>query len=507
MLIVLLAFWWAGHDLGVGQNFLCGDRAQLFLMPPDMREWLPDGHLALFVVDVVEGLDLSRFVARYRSDGRGGAAYDPAVMVGLLVYGYCVGERSSRRIERRCVEDVAFRVVAGNLRPDHATIARFRVDHEAALAALFVQVLALCAEAGLVRVGLVALDGTKMAAAAALSSNMSDAQLQAAIAKQVAKMFAEAAEVDAAEDELYGDARGDELPAELADRDSRLRRLAEARERLAERQRAERERGADRPEPTANVVDPESRIMKTQRGWVQGYNAQAAATADQVIVAASVCDQPADVEQFAPMVAATASNLAAVGVEDPVGTWLADAGYYSSDNAELDVPGEVLIATAKADKLPTQPPAPIDDRPDPSDVIEEQRIDLLDGLFAAVDAGDIDMSDARERSGLSQAQTYKLRAVRREQGRDGLVRQNRRGNPRATKTPRSVRVKHAMQTRLADPALRALYKQRGQIIEPIFGQIKDPRRIREFQRRGLPAVDAEWKLICATHNLLKLWRA
>ncbi len=508
MLSVLLAFVVAGHDLGVGPNFLLGDRDQLFLMPPDMRDWLPDGHLALFVIDVVEGLDLSRFFGRYRADGRGGAAYDPAVMVALLVYAYCVGERSSRRIERRCVEDVAYRVVAGNLRPDHATIARFRVEHEAALSQLFVQVLALCAEAGLVRVGVVALDGTKMAASAALSSNMSDAQLQAAIAKQVAKMLAEAAAVDAAEDELYGDARGDELPADLADRDSRLQRLAEARERLADRRAAKRERGAGRPEPTANVTDPASRIMKTQRGWVQGYNAQAAATADQVVVAASVCDQPADVDQFAPMVAATASNLAAVGVDDHVGTWLADAGYYSSDNATLDMPGDVLIATAKKHKLPKQTPAPIEDQPDPSDAVEAQRIDQLDDAFAAVEAGEIDMAAAQQTAGLSQAQTYKLRADWRERGRDGLVRSNRRGNPRQTKpTPRSALVKHAMQTRLTDPALRALYKRRSQIIEPVFGQIKDPRRIRGFQRRGLGAVDAEWKLICATHNLLKLWRA
>jgi hypothetical protein len=394
------------------------------------------------------------------------------------------------------------------LRPDHATVARFRVDHEAALAQLFVQVLALCAEAGLVRVGLVALDGTKMAAAAALSSNMSDAQLQAAIAKQVAKMLAEAAAVDAAEDELYGDARGDELPADLVDRASRLRRLEEARQRLADRLAAERERSADRPDPTANVTDPASRIMKTQRGWVQGYNAQAVATTDQVVVAAAVCDQPADVDQFAPMVAATASNLAAVGVEDPVGTWLADAGYYSSDNATLDMPGEVLIATAKKNKLPKQTPAPIHEEADPSDALEEQRTDLLDALFAAVEAGEIDMAAARERAGLSQAQIYKLRADWRAGGRDALQRRMRHGNPRQTKpTPRSTRVKHAMQTRLADPALRALYKQRSQIIEPIFGQIKDPRRIRGFQRRGLGAVDAEWKLICTTHNLLKLWRA
>jgi hypothetical protein len=201
-----------------------------------------------------------------------------------------------------------------------------------------------------------------------------------------------------------------------------LRRLEEARERLAQRQQSERARGTDRPDPTANVTDPASRIMKTQRGWVQGYNAQAVATTDQVVVAAAVCDQPADVDQFAPMVAATASNLAAVGVADPVGTWLADAGYYSSDNATLDMPGEVLIATAKKNKLPKQTPAPIDDEADPSDAVEEQRTDLLDALFAAVEAGEIDMAAAQQRTGLSQAQTYKLRADWRERGRDGLKR-------------------------------------------------------------------------------------
>jgi transposase len=337
---------------------------------------------------------------------------------------------------------------------------------------------------------------------------MSDAKLQAAIAERVAQILAEAAAVDAAEDEQFGDARGDELPAELADRGSRLRRLQEARERLAQRQQRERARGADRAAPSANVTDPSSRIMKTAQGWVQGYNAQAAATVDQIIVAASVCDQPADVEQFAPMVAATTANLAAVGVAEAVGAWLADAGYYSAANATIDVAGDVLIATAKAHKLPAQPPAAIDERRDPSDIAEAKRIDLLDAIFAAVDADEITMATAAERVGLSRAQIYKLYAQWRASGPDGLTRRIRHGNPRTTtQTPRSAMVKHAMQTRLADPARRLLYKQRSQIIEPIFGQIKDPRGIRRFQRRGLIAVDAEWKLICATHNLLKLWRA
>lgn len=506
---VLPAFRGGRHDRGMAQNFIRGDREQLFLMPPDVREWLPEGHLALFVVDVVGGLDLSRFVTRYRPDGRGGAAYDPTVMVALLVYAYCVGERSSRRIERRCVEDVAYRVVAGNLSPDHATIARFRVEHEAALSQLFVQVLALCKEAGLVRVGAVAVDGTKMVAAASLAANMSDAQLQAAIAKQVAKILAEAAAIDAAEDELYGDARGDELPPELADRDSRLRRLAEARERLAARAKEDAASAPDAPAAgtqRVNVTDPESRIMKTAKGWVQGYNAQAAATIDQVVVAAQVCDQPVDVDQLAPVIAATAANFAAVGVADPVGTWLADAGYYSGANATLDMPGETLIATAKAGKLPTEAPSPIPVT-DPSDATEVARVERLHDVFARVEDGEIDMAQAADLAGLRPARTYALRARWRVEGRDGLRRRKRVGNPRAKPEPRSKRLKHAMQTRLADPVARALYKQRGQIIEPVFGQIKDPRGIRAFQRRGLQAADAEWKLICTTHNLLKLWRA
>ena len=199
-----------------------------------MAEWLPSGHLAWFVLDVVEQLDLEAFRARYRVDGRGGAAYDPAVMVAVLIYAYCVGERSSRRIERRLVEDVAYRVVAANAQPDHATLARFRADHEAAIEELFGQVLALCVAAGLVKVGVVALDGTKIEAAAAMAANMDEARLDKAMRAEARRILAEAAEVDAAEDEAFGDARGDELPPELADRSRRLERLREAKARLDE---------------------------------------------------------------------------------------------------------------------------------------------------------------------------------------------------------------------------------------------------------------------------------
>src|SRR3954447_12465891 len=216
----------------MAQNFIAGDRAQAFLMPPDLREWVGPGHLAWFVVEAVGELDLTAFFARYRQDGWGRAAYDPAVMVALILYAYAVGVRSARAVERRCVEDVAFRVVAANLRPDHATIARFRAEHEQALAGLFGQVLAMCQRAGLVRAGVIAVDSTKVAANASGLANKTYEDL----AREILK---EAAQIDAAEDELYGEARGDELPAELADPTTRRARIRELMDELDAERRAE----------------------------------------------------------------------------------------------------------------------------------------------------------------------------------------------------------------------------------------------------------------------------
>src|SRR5229473_3309217 len=211
-------------------NFLPAERDQLYLMPPSVRDWLPDDHLAWFVLDVVDELDLSGFYTRYRSDGLGRAAYAPSVMVAVVLYAYCVGERSSRRIERRCGEDVAFRVLSANQVPDHATIARFVASNEAAFSALFCQVLALCATAGLVKVGVIALDGTKIAANASGHANRTREGLEV----EAKRIVAEAIATDNAEDARYGDARGDELPADLADRGRRRARIAAAKARLAE---------------------------------------------------------------------------------------------------------------------------------------------------------------------------------------------------------------------------------------------------------------------------------
>lgn len=265
-------------------NFIAADRDQLLLMPPSVAEWLPADHLAWFVLDVVDELDLAEFVAAYRADGRGGAAYDPVMMVALLVYAYCVGERSSRRIQRRCVEDVAFRVVAANHGPDHATIARFRVTHQEALAGLFGQVLRLCERAGMIRPGLVAIDGTKMAADASRDANRTAEQL-------AREILDEAAAVDADEDAAHGEASGDELPKAMAPkgRRARLRELLDELEEEAAaksydahlERRAQQEAASGRPirgrrpkadsathrsRRYANTTDPDSRLLKTAGG-------------------------------------------------------------------------------------------------------------------------------------------------------------------------------------------------------------------------------------------------
>jgi transposase len=218
----------------VAQNFLSCDREQALLLPASVGEWVPEGHLARFVVEVVEGMDLIGFYGAYRADGSGRAAHDPAMMVALVLYNYAVGVRSSRAIERRCVEDVACRFIAANRAPDHVTINRFRSRHQAALSGLFGEVLALCARAGMVRAGTVAVDSTKMAADASLSANRGYEALQA----EARRIFQEAAEIDAAEDELYGERRGDELPDDLADPKTRPARIRQLLDEL-EQERAE----------------------------------------------------------------------------------------------------------------------------------------------------------------------------------------------------------------------------------------------------------------------------
>jgi transposase len=448
-----------------GYNFIRPNRDQLFLMPPALQDWLPPDDLAYFLLDAVDQFDLTPFHSAYRADGVGQAAFQPHMMVALMLYAYCLGVRSSRQIERLCQRDVAFRVVAGNLRPDHATIARFRQRHTEALKGLFTDILRLCKEAGLVKVGVVALDGTKMAADAALDANRTYSSIRA----EVETILREAESKDVEEDQLYGpEHRGDELPEAMRDRNGRLERLKRCRERLegeaaaaaadharnlAERAAKEAETGqklrgrkpkpvseAPEAEAKANVTDPDSRIMKTRRGYVQGYNAQAVATAEQIIVAAEVTPEENDVDQLHPMLAATATELKAAGIEEAVRAALVDAGYCSEENLERADPegAELFVATRK---------------------------------------------DWKQRERLRQAP------------------------PPRGRIPGNLSRRERMDRKLLTKRGRRLYKQRSQIIEPVFGQTKSCRGIDRFMRRGLGNCRAEWKVICGTHNLLKLWRS
>ena len=463
----------------VSKNFRTCDLDQPFLLPPCLQDWLPEDHLARFIAELVVGLDLSKIYGFYgRRDGRGKAAYHPVMMVRLLLYGYCVGVMSSRRIERASCEDVGFRYLAADQHPDHDTIAAFRRQHLPVLAQLFTQVLQLCDKAGLVKLGHVAIDGTKLQANASKHKAMSydrmeekEKQLKA----EVEKLLAQAAETDAAEDALYGKGkRGDELPAELARRESRLEKIAEARaaleqeardraeaakkaaeENLEERRKKEQERGKKfggrppqvpdpeqaRPEPKAqrNFTDPESRIMPDgahKGSFVQAYNAQIAVDGEaQIIVAAEITQESNDKRQLAPMLEQVEQNMGA----KPVAA-TADAGYFSEDqvNDERIKGIELYIATGKQKH----------GQPEPADAIQSDELPT-------------ESDSAMEK----------------------------------------------MKQKLKTEAGQALYKMRKAIVEPVFGQIKAARGIRAFLLRGIEKVSAEWKLICTTHNLLKMFRA
>jgi transposase len=443
----------------MAHNFLRAERDQPFLLPPDLRDWLPQDHLAWFILDVVDQLDLSTFYRAHRDDGHGHPAYDPKTLLGVLLYGYCIGVRSSRQLERRCVEDLAFRVLAVNQTLDHVTIARFRVRHEQARAGFLVESLKLCAAAGMVRVGTVALDGTKLAGNAADKANRTLDRLDA----EVAEILRQAAEADQREDRLFGDARGDELPEALASKAGRLVRLRQAKARLEAEAAQRAQRFAQRaaasaavaaakgkppptlkprardeapnPKATANVTDPDSRLLHTRKGRVQGYNAQAVTTLEQVIVAAELTQDANDFQQLEPMLDATSGTLAAAGIQERPGTLAADSGYWSIAN---------LTQIPDAPELLIPPP---------------------------------------------------------RHGNHGKPRKD--GKPSRSK---SDGLRTAMTARLQSEDGKACYAKRKQTVEPVFGQIKDGRGARRFLRRGLAACQAEWKLLCGTHNLLKLWR-
>ena len=447
---------------------------QLLLLPASLQDWLPEGHLARFLAEVVETLDLSAIYSKYEEgDGRGLAAYDPRMMVRLLIYGYCRGVASSRRVERATYEDVGFRYLAADQHPDHTTIGDFRKEHLAELSQLFVQVLRLCQQAGLVKLGHVALDGTKMQANASKHKAMSYERMGEAekkLQQEVQVLLAEAARVDAEEDGKYGKGkRGDELPAELARRERRLEKIQEAKaaleqeakeraekekakveEQLKERAKQEQERGRKlsgrppqvpdpqqvKPEPKAqrNFTDPDSRIMKdgATKEFVQAYNAQAAVDEQaQVIVAASITQEANDKQQLVPMLEQVRVLTGSVPQQAT-----ADAGYFSEKS------------------------------------VTDQRLQGIN-LLVAPD--------------------------RQKHGEEV---------PSATGPPLGeAGVTERMRHKLRTPEGQAVYKLRKAVVEPVFGQIKEQRGFRRFLLRGLVKVEAEWKMICTTHNLLKLFRS
>jgi transposase len=512
------------------------DRDQQFLLPPDMREWLPESHLVWFVIETVEQLDTSGFHERSVLGGVGRAGFDPEMLLTLLVYGYASGVRSARQMSRLCEVDVAFRVICAQDAPEHSTISRFRAAHEEAFIKLFTQVLVLAAQAGLGRFGTVAVDGFKLDANASIDVNRDEEWLRG----EARRIAAEAAAVDAAEDAELGEARGDELPPELADPRTRpariraaleeleerkqaaaeaeaedavagkelMRRVAEAesvsgrsrradevevaRLRLARaeaaqqakidadgaRRAAARERGESptgrRPSPVGqyvavrraqervrravqrqqardaareqqppkpplrvNVTDPQSRLMPTRKGWLQGYNVQVGATGDQLIVATRVSQRTNDIEEFIPMMAAVqdaAELFVAAGRDDAVvGVLLADAGYATEANLTAEGPDR-LIALGKRGR--------------------------------------------------------QYRAA---------VENPAEGPPPTGATPRQT-MRHRLRT--ADGV--AIYKRRGATVEPAIGNLK--KIINGLSRRGLQAATAEVNLAAAAFNLLKLHR-
>jgi len=432
----------------VGKNYRPYYPDEELLLPPSLRDWLPENHLAYFVSDVVDNLDLSAMDAVYGDEKRGQPPYDPLMMTKVLVYGYCVGVFSSRKIERRLVEDIAFRVLAADNQPNFRTISDFRKIHLKTLAGLFEQVLQIALEAGAMKVGRVALDGTKVKANASKHKAMSYDRMQEKekqLKAEVKQLLEQAEAADAEEDARYGkDRTGDELPAELERRETRLKKIKEAKRALQERARQQavaEGRGPQQAQPKDkdqyNFTDPESRIMKGADGFVQAYNAQAAVEPDlQLIVGQTVTQATNDKQQLTPMVEVIEQQSGQRPEEV-----LADSGYCSEKNLE---------ALESAEK-------------------PERRIE---GYIAT----------ERQKHG-----------------------EHREPCPKGPLPKGATRVDR-MRRKLKTKAGKAVYAARKAIVEPVFGQIKQARGFRQFLLRGIEKVRGEWSLVCLTHNILKCYR-
>lgn len=420
---------------------------QDLLLPPSLRDWLPENHLAYFVGEVIDQLDLSAIEKHYEGEERGYPPYHPRMMTKLLMYGYCVGVYSSRRLEQRVVEDVAFRALAAGNEPDFRTLSEFRRIHLKSLEGLFAQVLRLALEMGAMKLGRVAIDGSKVKANASKHKAMSYRRMkeeEKRLKEEVRRLLAEAERVDADEDARYGrDRRGDELPAELQRREDRLRRIRQAKRALEERAREEaKAEGRDedeqrevKPAPKSqySFTDPESRILKGPDGFLQGYNAQIAVEPHlQLIVGQEVTQQSNDKRQLLPMI-----RVVEVQSGQRPDEVLADSGYCSEENlremAKLGVDAYIAVGKHRHNQpVPRSPRGPI---------------------------------------------------------------------------PRSATLRDRMKRKLGTVRGRRIYAGRKTIVEPVYGQIKQGRGFRQFLLRGIEKVQGEWALVCTGHNLLKLHRA
>ena len=418
----------------------------MFLLPPSLRDWLPENHLVYFVSDVVDQLDLSKIESVYEKDERGQPPFNPRMMAKILVYAYCVGVFSSRRIQKRLIEDIAFRILAASNQPDFRTISDFRKIHLNTLQDLFEQVLKLALTAGAIKLGRVALDGSKIKANASKHKAMSYKRMKEEgrnLRAEVHQLLKQAKAADDEEDARYGkDKSGDELPEELSRRETRLQRIKEAKKTLEQRAREEAQKSKEAegseekaiPEDKAqyNFTDPESRIMKGPDGFVQAYNAQVAVEQTcQLIVAQAVTQEANDKKQTVPMIKAVKEQAGQTPAQ-----LLADSGYCSEENLKHleKKPVDVYIATGR--------------------------------------------------------QKHKEKAIRCKRG----------------PLPKGATKVDKMRRKLQTKAGAAVYAARKAIVEPVFGQIKQARGFRQFLLRGINKVRGEWALVCATHNILKMYR-
>ena len=432
-----------------------------WLFPPSPRDWLPEDHLVYFLLDVTAQIDISPIVDDYDSGNGGQPPFHPQMMLVLLLYAYSQGVFSSRKIMQRCSGDVAFRILVGEDIPDFRRIAEFRARHLQHLQALFLEVLMLCREAGLLKVGRLSLDGTKIKANASRNKAMSYDRMgpeAERLQQEIDALLARAAEADTSEDDQFGDLSGEDIPDELKRRESRLAKILEAQAALEEAARQKAQDHVDKMEaegrrhrthpdeavPDAkaqrNFTDPESKIMKTSnKGFDQCGNAQAVANEQQIIIAADVTNQANDVRQTVPMTDQAIAHLDEAGVTENIGAFTADAGYFGEDNMEA-----------------------LDSN------------DRIDDVFIATG-----------------------RVKHNEKVADAP-----RGRP-----PKDLTAKQKMARRNRTKKGRREYARRKVIIEPVFGQIKACLGFRHFLLRGLAKMQGEWKLVCLTHNLLKLFRS